>query len=203
MIGPTLAKMYRGLEALYQTDSGLDPRDLLQRHDGPFGGAQEMVLLREADDGALEVALVLDDAVLARLDAEALADDARLGDALVVVEGLSHLCYIAEAAREQRPISGLELETQAEVDKLALTLLSRWDRADDDFDRLVDRLYHRFDLKPMSEAMADRYRTANRVALSFSKHLRPHVRARSLPELRRALRKFWRSPMTGKQALAA
>ena len=35
----------------------------------------------------------------------------------------------------------LELETQAEVDKLALCLLGRWPVPADDFGRLVDRIF--------------------------------------------------------------
>lgn len=195
-------QLYRGLEALYQTNSGLDPRHLVRLQDGPSAGAQETLLVREAD-GALEVALLLDADLVATLGPQSLSDDARLGDALPVVEGLSHLCYLAEAARQERPISGLELETQAEVDKLALTVLSRWGQADDDFDRIVDRLYYRFTLRAMEPALTRRYHTANRVALSFSRRIRPHVRGRRLSALRQCLREFWHSPMSQKRALAS
>ncbi|MEX1368502.1 MAG: hypothetical protein AB1Z98_35565 [Nannocystaceae bacterium] len=143
--------------------------------------------------------------VLARFEAtraeRALADE-HLHDAMPVVEGLSHLCYLAEAARRDRPISGLELETQAEVDKLGLCLLQRWPDASASFDALVDRLYRRFELHPMSDELADRYHTANRLALGFSRRLRPHVAAGQLPGLRRALRQFWGASMVDKRALA-
>ena len=119
-----------------------------------------------------------------------------------MVEGLSHLVYLAEAARRERPISGLELETQAEVDKLGLCVLARWPPTRSTFDRLVDRLYYRFDLHPMSDALAARYHAANRVALGFSRRLRPHVVERRLPALRRSLRRFWRASMAGKRRLA-
>ena len=208
-----VSALYRGLEALYQLDSGLDPGDVLHlvARDGTEDGAQELLLLREADDGDLEVALVLDRALLARVErrADALGRDAALlddalADTLPVLEGLSHLCYVAEAARRERPVSGLELETQAEVDKLALTLLSRWPDARDDFDRLVDRLYYRFALRPdLDASLAERYHAANRVALRFSRRLRPHVMARHLSDLRRTLREFWHADMSAKRALAA
>ena len=200
--GPTLARLFRGLEALYQPDSGLDPRDHVRLLDGAIDGAQELLLLRESA-GELEVALLLDRALLHRLDAAALLDDTRLGETLPIVEGLSHLCYLAEAARRNRPVSGLELETQAEVDKLALTLLARWPTAHADFDALVERLYRRFSLRPMSAPMTERYQTANRLALAFSRRLRPHVHARRLPALRHALREFWHSSMANKHALAS
>lgn len=208
--------LFRGLEALYQLDSGLEPGDVLHAPANDEDrlledGAQELLLLRENESGELEVALVLDHATLMRVEKRvraqgrkaALTDDA-LCDTLPVLEGLSHLCYVAEAARRERPVSGLELETQAEVDKLALTLLSRWPDARDDFDRLVDRLYYRFALRPdLDRTLEERYHAANRVALSFSRRLRPHVMARHLSDLRRALREFWHADMGTKRALAA
>lgn len=200
-----LRRLYRGLEALYQTETGVDPEQLVVRR-ASGEGAREQLLLREAEDGDLEVALCLDEQVLRRFEARgaerALADE-HLGDALPVVEGLSHLVYLAEAARCGRPVSGLELETQAEVDKLGLCLLQRWpDEAGGSFDRLVDRLYYRFDLHPMSDDLAERYVAANRLALAFSRRLRPHVADGRLPALRRALRQFWGASMAGKRALA-
>lgn len=200
-----LRRLYRGLEALYQTDTGVDPELLVVRR-ASGEGAREQLLLREAEDGDLEVALVLDEQVLRRFEARgaerALCDE-HLGDALPVVEGLSHLVYLAEAARQGRPVSGLELETQAEVDKLGVCLLQRWpDEAGAGFDRLVDRLYYRFELHPMSDDLAERYVAANRLALAFSRRLRPHVTEGRLPALRRALRQFWGASMAGKRALA-
>lgn len=200
-----LRRLYRGLEALYQTDTGVDPEQLVVRRPSRHG-AREELLLREAEDGDLEVALVLDEQVLQRFEArgaERALDDEHLGDALPVVEGLSHLVYLAEAARRGRPVSGLELETQAEVDKLGMCLLQRWpDDAGQSFDRLVDRLYYRFELHPMSDELTERYQAANRVALGFSRRLRPHAAQRRLPALRRALREFWGASMQGKRALA-
>ena len=200
-----LHRLYRGLEALYQTDTGVDPEQLVVRRP-PGDGAREELLLREAEDGDLEVALCFDVEVLQRFEArgaERALSDEHLGEALPVVEGLSHLVYLAEAARRGRPVSGLELETQAEVDKLGVCLLQRWpDDAGQSFDRLVDRLYYRFELHPMSDELTERYQAANRLALGFSRRLRPHVAEGRLHALRGALREFWGASMQGKRALA-
>lgn len=200
----SLRRLYRGLEALYQTETGVDPEQLVVRRPPSPHGAREQLLLREADDGELEVALVLDEQLLQRFEsrAEQAFADEHLGDALPVMEGLSHLVYLAEAARRQRPISGLELETQAEVDKLALCLLHRWPPSTAEFERLVDRLYYRFELTAADEDLRERYQTANRLALSFSRHLRPHVENGKLTDLRNNLRRFWHAPMATKHALA-
>jgi hypothetical protein len=199
-----LEALLRGLEALYQIDTGLDPHALLLAYDADDAGTREMLLLREDDEG-LAVTLALDHATLRHLEsgpADAILGDEQLGHTLPALEGLSHLLYVAEAARRERPVSGLELETQAEVDKLAICLLQRWPASSEDFARLVDRLYYRFELAPMDDALRDRYHTANRVALGFSRQLRPHVDAARLSGLREALRRFWNASMRDKRALA-
>lgn len=199
-----LQRIYRGFEALYQTSTGLDPHDLLVPYRSDDDGPREMLLLRETDDGELEVGLALDERTLHHLETGTVEDalsDESLGETLPVLEGLSHLVYVAEAARQQRPFSGLELETQAEVDKLALCLLHRWPPSTAEFERLVDRLYYRFELTA-DEDLRERYQTANRLALSFSRHLRPHVENAKLADLRNNLRRFWQAPMATKHALA-
>lgn len=202
-----LRRLYRGLEALYGAATGIDPHDhVLAVESQNDTGPRELLLVREEHD-AIEVGLALDEQVLATFEGrhahETLDDDA-LADTLPVLEGLSHLLYVAEAARRERPVSGLELETQAEVDKLAVCVLHRWPHARGEFGRLVDRLYHRFHLAPhVDENLARRYHTANRVALSFAKTLWPHVDAGRIGELRRSLRRFWHAPMGKKRSLAA
>lgn len=203
-----LRGLYRGLEALYGAESGIDPVDfLLPCPPGADHGQQEVVLLREAEDGGLEIGVCLDEPTLARLEARSppeVLDDAALPDALPVIEGLSHLLYLVEAARRARPVSGLELETQAEVDKLALCLLGRWAQAEAAFSALVDRLFCQFTLLPgLGPELRERYETANRVALAFARRLRGPVRRGELGALRRALRRFWAADMDEKLRLAA
>ena len=202
----TLRGLFRGLEALYGVDSGVDPVDFLIPYEAAPGAGQELLLLREGDDG-LEIGLCLDDATLARLEARAppqVLADAFLPDALPVIEGLSHLLYVLEAARRARPISGLELETQAEVDKLALCLLARWRSPASTFSGLVDRLFGQFTLLPgMSRELRERYETANRIALAFVRTLERHIQRGQWTRLRRALRDFWSAGMDDKLHLAA
>ena len=202
----TLRGLFRGLEALYGVDSGVDPVDFLIPYEAAPGAGQELLLLREDDEG-LEIGLCLDDATLARLEArpplQVLAD-AALPDALPVIEGLSHLLYVLEAARRARPVSGLELETQAEVDKLALCLLARWRSPASAFSGLVDRLFGQFTLLPgMSRELRERYETANRIALAFVRTLERHIQRGQWTRLRRALRDFWSAGMDDKLHLAA
>lgn len=198
----TLRRLYRGLEAVNGADSGVDPVDFLVAVDRGPDGRQELVLVREADDGALEIALALEHAALDRLErCPSVLGDAALADTLPIVEGLSHLLYLVEAARRERPVSGLELETQAEVDKLALCLLHRWPAASELYPQLIDRLFCQWRLVA-GEHLRERYTLANRVALAFARCLAPLVHAGRLGRLRGALRRFWAADMDEKLRLA-
>ena len=201
-----LSRLFHGLEALYGSSSGIDPVDHLVPFTRERDSTREMVVFRHSEDGALEVGLALCEDTLRQFQAappeEALGDE-RLAETLPIVEGLSHLLYLVESARCERPFSGLELEVQAEVDKLAVCLLHRWPPRPEQFDALVDRLYYRFSLAPhLGPTLRARYDKANRVALSFSRHLRRHVATQQLPDLRRALRAFWHGSMRQKLRLA-
>ena len=207
MTDSKLLRLYRGLEALYGTRTGVNPSELLL----PFSRSRdsttprEILLMEETDEGELKVGLAVDEQLLRHLEASTVDDalsDQGLGHTLPVLEGLSHLMYVAEAARCERPVSGLELETQAEVDKLAVCLLHRWTTARRDFPILLDRLFFRFRLAPQKPEHQERYLAANRIALGFARRLRPHVEARQLHGMRRTLRSFWRAPLHGKMALS-
>ncbi len=200
-----LRGLFSALDALYGADSGVDPVDFLV----PFtsgAGRSELVVVREAPDGAVEISLALAEKLLGALDAgepTGILGDAALADTLPVVEGLSHLLYLIEAVRRARPVSGLELETQAEVDKLALCLLARWPAAASQFPRLVDRIFCQWHPLPgLGANLYERYHTANRVALGFVRRLEAPVRAGKLGRLRSALQQFWAADMPGKLALA-
>ncbi len=162
------------------------------------------MVVRQAEE-SVDIALALDGSLLVRLEAmaasEVLADEG-LADALPAVEGLSHLLYLAEAVRRGRPVSPLELETQAEVDKLALCLFHRRDRAAAGFDALIERLFYRFALaRDLSPELRARYETANRLALAFARGLERDVRAGRWHRLRSRLKRFWGGTLMAKRGL--
>jgi hypothetical protein len=83
------------------------------------GSAEEELIVADAG-GELALSLYLDPALLARL---ALADPlerlhaGNVADWLTALEGVSHFLYLAWNASHDKPVSVLELEMQAEVDK--------------------------------------------------------------------------------------
>jgi hypothetical protein len=141
--------------------------------------APEQLLVRESEDG-LELGLFLDAAVV---DATHAADphDARplltasslLPHVACAAEGVSHFVYLSTRAAADRPVSLLELEVQAEVDKFALLLLHLWRRGLRRLSpalrrRLFERVRYHAHLGPEE---LERYRLANRLGGGYARWL--------------------------------
>jgi hypothetical protein len=178
------------LERVYQLDRVADVGDFVREADG---GGREALLLREADDGVLELSLHLP-----VLEGEAGAD------ALCqIIEGVSHFVYVVERARVRREATHLELELQAEVDKWVVLAASM-----QEFDvarsaALRARLYERvaYDCDAASE-VGQRYRVANDAAHRFVRRLeRDYVGAARYRELRGELRRFFHEGQEAKLRL--
>ncbi|MFO0554537.1 MAG: hypothetical protein U0271_39530 [Polyangiaceae bacterium] len=86
-----------------------------------------------------------------------------------VIEGVSHFLCVVERARRELPVTELELELQAEVDKFVIAASTS-----DSHGGLRCRLYEhvRF-LHPSGSERGDRYRLANQLAARFTRTLCP------------------------------
>lgn len=202
----TLRRLQHGLEAMYRLDTGLAVDDFVidataRDEIAPARAAREQLLVSE-HGGELAIALFVDaDALanLARHDPARRLDDANLGDFLLALEGVSHFVYAIVCAQGDRPVSALELELQAEIDKWATCVLLA------DADRRAApawrrRLFEQFDYEPDLDAEErDRYRAANENASRYAAALeRRFVAERRVPELLAELRRFYRLPLAGK-----
>jgi hypothetical protein len=122
-----LWRVQRGLEDLYRVHTGVEIGDFVvgaELRDALVAARRprEQLLVCE-DAGELALALFIDPRALANLvshDPARRLGDHNLGDFLLVVEGVSHFIYAIRCARAERPVSQLELELQAEVDKFVL-----------------------------------------------------------------------------------
>ncbi|MGO9036515.1 MAG: hypothetical protein ACLPX1_01560 [Steroidobacteraceae bacterium] len=159
----------------------------------------EELLLAETADGA-GVALYIDPSVLKRLeqaDPTGSLTEENLADYCTALEGVSHFVYSTWRLDWDAPVSLLELETQAEVDKYAATVFLVADQQGGSFPaqvhaRLFDRINFDARLEP---EQYDRYRTAHRCAANFCRRLESRFvnRGRAQVEaLVRELRKFYR-----------
>jgi hypothetical protein len=183
-----LRRIQRELEAFY----GLERAPNVTRfvRDGDEG-SREVVLVRETET-ELEMALVLPP------ESKRISVGGALDDVwLQVAEGVSHFIYLAERARVSLPVTKLELELQAEVDKFVLSLGFSTDSAE----RLVQRLFDgpRFLDAEDSEDGA-RYRLAHQLAARFvSRAFVANDRTRA----RERLRSFYRAGQAEKIYLAS
>ena len=111
-------RVQRALERLYQLDRVADVDAFLEE---AASGEREALLVREADDGAIEMALRVPRLGPRTLD---LTRGADLDPLCQIIEGVSHFVYLADRARVDREATQLELELQAEVDKFVV--LAAW-----------------------------------------------------------------------------
>jgi hypothetical protein len=208
----------RGLQSLlgrlYDVDLDYDVYDFLvtdrralvgltPENDGRAG--EEELLLAETADGA-GVALYLDPGLLRRLERSnpvgALTEH-NLADYCTALEGVSHFVYSTWRLDRDLPVSLLELETQAEVDKYAVTVFLLADQQGGVYPahvhaRLFDRVS--FDARLESDQY-HRYRTAHRCAAHYCRRLERRFVKRGearIEALVRELRRFYRLGCTAK-----
>ncbi len=194
--------MQRWLESIYGTRHEVRAADFVvdaeqARALGAAPRAREEVLVTQTGDD-LELALYLDADLLKRVEPfehrPDVAVQTRLPEFCEVAEGVSHFMYLAHTATQNRTVSLLELEAQAEVDKFALCTMLSWRQgvarwAQGLFTRLFQRVSFHRHLGPEERW---RYGEANRVARRYCERLMPLIRSghpeRLLRELRHAYR---------------
>ena len=195
------------LGRLYDVDVPYDVYDFLitDRRTVPAAvnerrALDEELLLAETADGA-GIALYLDPEVLRRLEA---ADphheltENNLADYCTALEGVSHFVYSIWGLERDMPVSLLELETQAEVDKYAITvfLLARQQGGESYPAQVHARLFDRvsFDAR-LEPEQYERYRTAHALAARYCRRLERRFVNRGRAKIEamvRELRSFYR-----------
>lgn len=203
-----LQRIADDLCALYDTDAApeveafLCDEPTMRRVVGEDVDRGEVLAVLEEEGAAFVGLYVAPEAVAA------LTQGPSFGAWQLAVEGVSHLVYLGFRASRDEPVSALELELQAEVDKWALGLLGQ--NPLEGFGvpllrarsrSLRRRLFSAEFLDEPGTEKGDRYRTASRVAGRFvegleSRHLGVAVGARE--PLVRDLRRFYRRGLRDK-----
>jgi hypothetical protein len=169
----------------------------------PGRAIDEKLIVMEGDDG-IDLALYLDAAVLARLaaaDPRERLCGANLADFWTLLEGVSHFSYLVWNAAFDQPVSLLELEMQAEVDKYVSTRLLLEQQPDADLGGpLLQRLFiDTCPLPGLDDEERDRYHDASHLACRYCADLESRYPAdRLTPGLVRELRSFYRLPQAAK-----
>lgn len=207
-----MSTVLRGMQSLlgrlYDVDVHYDVYDFLVTDrsalacltpDNDTRALDEVLFLAETADGA-GVALYLDPGLLSRLErADPLGalTDGNLADYCTALEGVSHFVYSMWRLDRDAPVSLLELETQAEVDKYAATVFLVAHQQGGRFPAQVHaRLFDRvsFDERLQPEQY-HRYRTAHRSAAHYCRRLERRFVRRGearIEALVRELRQFYR-----------
>jgi hypothetical protein len=187
------ARVQGALERVYQLERVADIGEFLH---GAEAGEREALLLREAEDGALEVRLRLPrlGRNLAAAPIPSSESDTNLDALCQVVEGVSHFVYVVERARMQRAATQLELELQAEVDKWVVLAASVRPFDVSRSAALRAYLYERVSFAhDGGSELGERYRLANDAAHCFVRRLeREYVTQARYGDLRVELRRFFR-----------
>jgi hypothetical protein len=167
------------------------------------GEADEELLVSESadeGDGKVGVSLYLDPELLKRL---AVADpmvrlhDGNVADYWTVLEGVSHFLYLAWNAGHDRPVSLLELEMQAEVDKYVASYWLMREQLPGRFPaELLSLLFERTRIDSrLARGRESLYRDATRYAEKFCRRLEHSLRGAhgdSGGEVLAELRRFYR-----------
>jgi hypothetical protein len=208
----SLRPLQRALDRIYRTDVREAVDDFVRPMDPCDANAarREGVLVEERADGEAGISVLLDPRVPAVLGGGAEHGLTRFDAWCLALEGVSHFVLLAHRAANDRPVSQLELELQADVDKFAVALIDRvLFRAPGEAHALSGRLRSalfervRF-LDDESSVAGVRYRLAHRWAARYAASLeRRYVREGRLSLLVEELRDFYRASLSTKRAMAA
>lgn len=200
----TLASLQAGLVDIYDLPATPDVADFLMTDRARLAhlearASDEQLIVAE-DGDSLSLGLYIDAAVLARLarsDPYAALTADNLADYLTAAEGVSHFVYVAWNACHDKPVTLLELELQAEIDKYVLAAWLLREQGAGRFPRELHRaLFERARVDPVAAGdRAGLYRTASRYAGRFCRRIasRFESTARSASrELLAELRRFYR-----------
>ncbi|MEJ1960247.1 MAG: hypothetical protein WDO56_01295 [Gammaproteobacteria bacterium] len=166
-------------------------------------GTDEELIVAEGGD-AIGVSLYLDPALLERLRKSnplVRLDESNVADYWTALEGVSHFLYLAWNAGHDKPVSLMELELQAEIDKYVASYLLLKRQFPGRFPvELLHILFERTRIDPqLAQGRENLYRAATRHAEKFCRRLadslnasRPAVASEMASGVLAELRRFYR-----------
>jgi hypothetical protein len=202
-----LRALQGGLESMYRVETDLDVCDFLvggdERDAMPLERTPREQLLIKRDDEGLQLGLFVDERTLENLamrDPRRRLDAQNLQDFLLAVEGVSHFVYLVHRARQERPVSAVELELQAEVDKYLVALLVSWNQTGEPPADLRERLFSNIHFAgDLSREERERYELANSAADEYAASLEQRfVRTRAVDDMLGEVRRFYRKGLAEK-----
>lgn len=196
------AALQHTIETIYRIDRTASVADFRIGEDvlacfaakGTIDPSREALLVQDHGE-VVDLALFISDEVMKRARAFVAEGGDHLDEFCVATEGVSHFVYVTFCGEQNRGVSQIELELQAEIDKyLVLSLAYPQQR-----EGLVPRLYDRFRLSErLTHRERERYTVANRAGRRYARWLhREFSRGRGERAMRDA-RDLYRKPLNAK-----
>jgi hypothetical protein len=203
-----LSTIQKQLEQLYQLNLHINVEDFLidremlctiYPHFKTQALPQELLLVNSQEE-THDIGLFVEPSVLENLkadDPQRTLDQNNLEDFLTAVEGVSHFVYLAQHVLTDHPVTELELEIQAEVDKYLLCLLYETPSAPLAPRKILRGLFHSYRLmSSLTDEQKERYHMAHRVAYRFCQALGRHCQSLShLSQRLHGLRAFFHATL--------
>jgi hypothetical protein len=211
---PFLLVIQQALEALHDVHTELDVTAYLvdaetrQTIPGAKEGLPEQLFVRDAG-GEVELALYLDPAITATLTADNPLVRLHAGNLepyCIAVEGVSHFVFLVYRAQLDWPVTALELELQAEVDKFVNAwqlLVSQGVAREEAALALGRQLFGGYEIRQeVSADEVERYRVASEAAQRYCEQLtRRFGKDPDGTRLERAVRSYYRTGLAQKLRL--
>jgi hypothetical protein len=186
-----LRQMQELIGGIYDIDVAHDVYDFLVTDRASLPGAarhtptDEQLIVAQGvgpESDAVGVSLYLDPALLERLrqaDPMVKLNDQNVADYWTALEGVSHFLYFAWNAGHDKPVTLLELELQAEIDKYVASYLLLKRQFPERFpSELLRLLFERTRIDPqLANGREQLYRTASRHAEKFCRNLERTLRS--------------------------
>jgi len=207
-----LTRLQSLISGIYDVSIAHDVYDFLVTDRGRLPAAaptgesdEELFVGHTGEGGEVGVSLYLDPGLLERLkvaDPLVRLHDGNVADYWTALEGVSHFLYLAWNAGHDRPVSLLELEMQAEVDKYVSSYWLMREQFPGRFPaELLSVLFQRTRIDSrLARGRESLYRDATRYAQKFCRRLEQSLRGDSEGEVLAELRRFYR--LTNSRKLA-
>jgi hypothetical protein len=206
-----LAQLQRAIEGLHGVQTQLDvdayvvDPEVRALMPGARTELPEQLFVREDGDG-MELALYVDPKIITTLekdDPRARLHEGNLESYCVALEGVSHFVFLAFRAELGRPVTPLELEIQAEVDKFvqAWLLLRTQGCSLAAGARVLDlKLFVAYEVREgVASEEVERYHTATRAARRYCSGLAErHAESGEERRIRADVRGYYRSGLAEK-----
>ncbi|MBI2083162.1 MAG: hypothetical protein HYT76_06295 [Deltaproteobacteria bacterium] len=205
----TLNKIQKKFEEIYrlpQLDSVQDyliNEKTVRLNHPHFRRPLEETLLVIEKPSEIQIGLYIAEEILQRLEVTSPFEELgphNLDDFCTAVEGVSHFLFVLTRWSQERSVSSLELELQAEVDKFVLCLfVLEKQQKNPARHRLTASLFENYHLVPsMNLEDRNRYDLANKLAWQYCHILAKTLHPLDRPELVQEIRRFHRKGLQDK-----